>query len=327
MTEGFTDLDRPPPSQGEPPDAESRFGRVLIDWCHAKALKHDEEWDANHPDPKRFYHSDAGKCARAIAYAALRITPSNPPDAPGSYIMWLGSMIHEAFQEALQEKYPDAEIEVKVEIEDAGCRIDAVVKLETGNTKPYVVSIEAKSMGGYAYKLASAKFNGPPEGPRLGDKYQAFLNAKRIDADECVLIAFARDPNNWIADGLDPMLRVVAEWTYTREQYMPLADEEDERIRGILALLDAKEPMLPARKAPEIEKVEGFPTHRIVEPTTGTWLIRNEAGDWVAPPVKDPHYWGCGYCRYQDTCAQTGGDREPVKVLVSIGALKEAGGG
>lgn len=315
MADDFHDL--PPKPQGEPPDAESRFGRILVDWCHAQALKHDEEWEANHPDPKRFYHSDAGACSRAIAYAALRIKPSNPPDAPGSYIMWLGSMIHEAWQSALQERYPDAEIEVKVEDDGTGGRIDAVVILPTTNAKPYVISIEAKSAGGYGYKLASAKFNGPPEGPKLGHKLQAFLNAKRRDADEAVVVYLARDPNNWIADDLDPYLRVVAEWTYTREQYLPLADKEDERIHTILQMVD--DGMLPARKAPEIAL--DFPKHLIVEPATGAYLIANEKGEWVVPPVKNPHYWGCGYCRYQDTCAKTSSEREPVDVLTKIGAL------
>jgi hypothetical protein len=318
----FTDLGHLPKAkqiEGEPPDEHPRWGSVLVDWCHAKALKHDEEWEANHPDPQRFYHSDAGACSRALAYAALRVPASNPPDAPGSYIMWLGSMIHEAWQAALQERYPDAEIEVQVTDDDMGGRIDAVVKLEAGSTNPYVVSIEAKSAGGYGYKLASAKFNGPPEGPKLGHKLQAFLNAKRVDADEAVIVYLARDPNNWVADGLDPMLRVVAEWTYTHEQYMPLADKEDERIHTILQMVD--DGTLPARKAPELAK--DFPDHLIVEPATGAWLIRDEKGQWVVPPVKSPFYWGCNYCRYEDTCARTGASREPVEVLVQLGVLNE----
>ena len=319
----FTDLDRPTKPVGEPPDEHPRFGPVLIEWCHEEALKRDAEWEANHAERPRFYHSDAGACSRAIAYAALRMRVSNPMDPQSHYNLWLGNVIHEAFQTALQRKYPDAEIEVRVTWEQTGCRIDAVVKLEAGGPKPYVISIEAKSIGGYGYKLASAKFNGPPEGPKFGNKMQGFLNAKRIDADEAVVILFSKDPNNWVEEGLDPMLKVTAEWTYTREQYRPLADKEDERIATILKMVD--EGTLPRRFSPEVALE--FPKHIIVEPSTGAYLVPDEAGNWAAPPVKKPYFWGCAYCRYQPDCAKTGADREPVSRLVEIGALPGGGHG
>jgi hypothetical protein len=323
MTDDFTDLGHLPKAkhatEGEPPDEHPRWGAILIDWCHAQAAKRNEEWEATHPEPDRFFHSNAGKCAREIAYSALRIPKSNPTDPPGSYIMWLGSMIHEAWQSALQEQFPDATVEVSVKADDMGGRIDAVVKLETGQTRPYVVAIEAKSQGGFGYKLSSAKFQGPPEGPKLGHKLQAFLNAKRIDADEAVIVYFAKDPNNWVADGLDPYLRVTATWTYTREQYMPLADKEDRRIQGILALLDEGQ-MLPARRAPEL----GDQAHLILDPLKGDWA--NVVDGQMVYPEKYKPFWGCGYCDYRDVCAQTGAGREPVSVLVDLGVLSgEAG--
>jgi hypothetical protein len=315
----FTDLGHLPKAkrvEGEPPDEHPRWGSILIDWCYTQAEKN----KPNAVEGARFRHSDAGICSRALAYAALGIESSNPPDPAGYYIFWLGDVIHEAWQAALQAKFGEAaEVEVKVGADDMGGHIDAVVKMESGKTEPYVVAIEVKSQGGYGYKLASAQFQGPPEGPKLTHKLQAFLNAKRVNADEAVVLYITKDPNNWVAEGLDPMLRVVAEWTYTREQYMPLADKEDWRIHEILRLLD-DEKMLPARKVPEL----GAQNHLILDPTKGEWA--NIVDGALVYPDKYKPYWGCGYCRYQDTCAQTAAGREPVDVLVQLGVLgAEAG--
>jgi hypothetical protein len=312
----FTDLGHLPKAkrvEGEPPDEHPRWGSILIDWIHDRAEKN----KPNAVEGARFRHSDAGICARALAYAALGVESSNPPEPDGYYIFWLGDVIHEAFQAAVKEKFGDAaEVEVKVGEPGStmGGHIDVVVKLETGNTKPYVVSIEVKSQGGFGFKLASAQFQGPPEGPKLTHKRQSFLNAKAIDADEAVVLYFAKDPNNWVKEGMDPLLRVVAEWTYTREQYEPEADEEIARIQGILSLLD-DEKMLPARKVPEL----GAQNHLILDPTKGEWA--NIVDGHPVFPDKYKPYWGCGYCRYQDTCAQTGAEREPVDVLVQLGVL------
>jgi hypothetical protein len=319
MAEQFTDLGHLPKAkqvEGEPPDEHPRWGSILVDWCHAQAEKN----KPNAVQGARFRHSDAGICSRALAYAALGIESSNPPDPQGYYIFWLGDTIHEAWQAALQAKFGDAaEVEVKVGADDMGGHIDAVVKLETGKTKPYVVAIEAKSQGGYGYKMASARFNGPPEGPKLGHKLQAFLNAKAVDADEAVVVYFAKDPNNWVADELDPMLRVVAEWTYPREVYEPIADKEIWRIHEILRLLD-EEKLLPARKAPEL----GAQHHLILDPSKGEWA--NIVDGHPVFPEKYKPYWGCSYCRYQDTCTQTSAERQPVARLVEIGVLRSEAG-
>jgi hypothetical protein len=316
---GFRDLGHLPKAkrvEGEPPDEHPRWGSILIDWIHDRAEKN----KPNAVEGARFRHSDAGICSRALAYAALGIESSNPPEPDGYYIFWLGDVIHEAMQTAVKERFGDAaEIEVKVGTGDMGGHIDIVVYLETGNTKPYIVSIEVKSQGGFGYKVATAGWRGQLPGPKLPHKRQSFLNAKAIDADEAVVLYFAKEPNNWVKEGMDPLLRVVAEWTYTREQYEAEADEEISRIQGILSLLD-EEKKLPARKAPEL----GPQNHLIIDPKTGDW--RNIVNGHLVKPDDYKPYWGCGYCRYQDICAQTGAERVSVDVLVQLGVLgAEAG--
>jgi hypothetical protein len=77
---------------------------------------------------------------------------------------------------------------------------------------------------------------------------------------------------------------------------------------------------LPARKAPEL----GAQNHLIIDPATGDWA--NVVNGELVYPEKYKAYWGCGYCRYQDTCVNTGPNREPVSVLVDLGVLDgEAG--
>jgi hypothetical protein len=322
MTDSFRDLSHLPKAErqteGEPPDKESRFGRVLIDAWHLQA----DDDKPNAVAGARFRHSNAGACSRAVAYAALGVPVSNPMDAPSHYITTLGSKIHEWWQEALQEEYAHADIEVKVGEPGSmfGGHVDAVIR----DSNDHVIAIELKSVGGYAYKLACGGM-GPAKGPSYTYKIQAALNAKAVDADEAVVVLLARDAFNYAEDkGLEPFGRVTAEWTYPREVYEPIADKEIERINAILALVD--EGTLPRRKIPDPE----YPTgHIIRHPKT-----KGGKGEWVEI-ASDPHgeqteivvnagaAWQCAYCRYQDTCARTGAHREPVEVLVQLGVLNE----
>jgi hypothetical protein len=312
-------------AEGHPADKESRFGRVLVDAWHAESVVRDASFrdlDQHGISGARFYHSDGGKCARAIAYAALDVPPSNPVDAPGHYIMRLGSWIHDEWQKALLARYPDADIEVAVFEDEMGGHADAEIKLETGTINPYVIVDELKSVGGYKYKLALGD-RGPAQGPDHEHKVQGALNAKRRNADEMVITYLARDPfNDAVFQDMEPMARVTADWTYTREEYEAIADEEIARITSILRLLD-EEKLLPVRKIPGDEYPE---MHAITNPKSrfkgkGEWEAYAYNHDNVPIKVDAGLAWQCAYCRWQDTCAQTGAGRVPVDVLVQLGVL------
>src|SRR5690606_38755958 len=79
----------------------------------------------------RFRHSDAGGCARAIALSALDVPESDPMDLTGVWNTRLGTLVHDAWQEVLRQRFPGATVETRVRSangEGAG-HIDAVVRI------------------------------------------------------------------------------------------------------------------------------------------------------------------------------------------------------
>lgn len=302
----LSDLPTPATLQdhGRKPDPEPRFVHLLV-----------QSWVDADPGPKprahkaaRFRHSDAGKCARAVAYAALDVPPSNPMDLSGYWNTGLGTRIHEMWQDVIAARFPEAELEPKVLLGSGAGHIDAVVPLADRK-----VVIELKSTGGFAYKLAIGE-RGTAQGPKFEHIVQGALNAKAQDADELVICYLSKEAISVAAadrKGFSEVVRFAAEWTFTRDEYQPYADAEVARIDGILALLD--EGTLPARKIPDPELPPG---HVITDPTSGQWQVHNaeggiiDAGSW----------WSCLYCGWQDKCAATSAGRQPTaEVAVTLG--------
>lgn len=301
-----------PESNGEgwTPDAEPRFGRLLIDAWHAE----DVERDAHFRDGQtaRFFHSNAGSCSRAIAYSALGVPQSNLPTAADHFVMRLGRMTHEDWQAFFLAYFDQlGAVEVRVVEGDRAGTIDAVLFDKDGRA---LVALEVKTVDGYSYKLAVGEQRGPALGPKFDHIIQAALGARALNAGEAVILYFARGA---VSKGqakrskIDDYRRVMAEWTLTRAQYEPIADQEIERITAILGLVDAG--VLPARKIPDPE----LPlTAVITDPTRGVWMAHD--GDRL---LDTGSYWGCEYCRWLDTCAQTEPGRTSTEVLVQIGVL------
>lgn len=287
-----------PQAEGLAPDAEPRFVQLLVErWA--------ETADNDKPrafDDTRFRHSDAGKCARAVAYAALDLPSTNPMDLSGTWNTRLGTLIHEAWQEALAAKYPNADIEPKVRIGQGSGHIDATVHEDDKTTV-----VELKTIGGFAFKMAVGE-RGAAQGPKSEHIIQAALNGAAVDADEVVIAYLSKEAisvNVAQRKGFDEIGRFCAEWTFTREQYEPIANEEIKRVTGILDLLD--EGTLPKRTIPGGELPPG---HEITDPRTGQWRVeRNgqvtDVGTW----------WACGYCRFQDLCVKTSPGRIPVSTV------------
>ena len=98
-------LKKPGRDKGWKPDAEPRFGNLLVEQWHAEGVAGHEEWRAK--STARFRHSDAGACARKVAYAALGVEGKGM-DEPGHFITRLGSEIHEWVQQAIDDKYEGA---------------------------------------------------------------------------------------------------------------------------------------------------------------------------------------------------------------------------
>lgn len=305
-------------ADGWAPDPEPRFVHLLAEQWQAEDEAAGPKARA-FPDA-RFRHSDAGGCARAIALSALDVPPSDPMDLTGVWNTRLGTLIHEAWQEVLRQRFPGATVETRVRSADgegAG-HIDATVQVEVprdddGPTYLHTVAFELKTIGGFGFKMAVGE-RGAPQGPKHEHQVQAALNGKAVDADEVVVGYLSKEAisvNAAAKKRISELGRFCAEWTMTREQFLPLADAEEKRVLRILELVD--EGTLPARVIPSPELPTG---HRIVDPSTGRWEVRNE-DDQVADTGT---FWACAYCRYQSMCSTMPAERCSVdEVPVELG--------
>lgn len=301
-------------TDGVAPDASPRFGHILAE---AWAAHHEANpLPRAHPDAL-FRHSDAGGCARALGYAAIDLPPSNPMDLAGYWVVQLGHMIHDAWQVELPKRFPGAEVEVKVHEGRRAGHVDAVVKLPppplTNQGRQSVIAIEGKSVGGFKYQLAVGA-RGQAEGPSESHVIQGAMNGLLLDADEVVIVYWSRDAisvQQAERKSFDELRRFTAEWTFTREQYEPIARREIERVDAILGMVD--DGMLPARKIP------GLPARAvIIQPSKGAWVNYDERGQATDSGTA----WQCAYCRWQDTCSRTAAGRTPVETVVDPATIE-----
>jgi hypothetical protein len=309
--------------EGCPPDPKPRFVQLLAE----KWQRENEAAGAReHAIPgTRFRHSDAAGCARLLAYKAAGVPPSNPMDLCGIWNTRLGTLIHDEWQKALIEAYPDAEIEVIVGTAEAdrSGHIDALFLVTEPEGRR--IAYELKSIGGYGFKAAVGKIRRgtPPEGPRLSAIVQGALGADDVHADELVVGLLGKETIS-TSYGMGDVDRFGAEWTFVPEQYRPIAAAERERVTGILARLDAGE--LPARVIPGVHSDRAPElTATITDPSSGTWQV------WGVPPGGDEFgapnpvlvdtgtTWHCDYCSHQDFCNLTDPGRMPAEVFVQIG--------
>lgn len=276
---------------GLTPDAEPRFIQSLVeDWA--------TQTDDNKPTAMGtpFRHSDAGKCARALSYTAAGIPASDPMDLSGVWNVTLGSLLHEKWQDALQARFPDAEVEVTCRTvgADGSGHIDAVIRHDDR-----VTAYELKTIGGFGYKLAvGAKSKGKAaEGPKPEHIMQAALSGLAVGADEVVIGYLAKEAvsvNEAERFGVTELERFCCEWTFTREQFEGLAVAEAERVARVLELVaDGK--LAPRRVPSEMPKGA-----EVVDPSTGAWKLDSD-GDTVDAGST----WQCNYCKFQTLCTTT----------------------
>ena len=296
---------------GLTPDPDPRFIGVLVEaWAEAN----DDDKATAHGTP--FRHSDAGKCARALSYAAMGLPKSDPMDLTGVWNVTLGTLLHDQWQAALQARFPDAEVEVKVRTvgADGSGHIDAVIR-DGGRTIAY----ELKTIGGFGFKAAvgAARKGTPAEGPKAAHLYQAALNGVAVDADEVVVGYLAKEAIS-VSTGArfgitDPVQRISAEWTFTRDQFEPIAEMEATRVAAVLDLLERGE-VAPRRG------VEMPPRAEVTSVSDGSWVAKDPGGD----VTEVGSTWECGYCSWRTLCAGTLPGRRPVdEIRHAAGLLAE----
>lgn len=106
------DLPRAGRGDGNPPDANPRFGQLLAEKWHELDRQRDENHQKSRTDVDRYIRLGwAGKCARELGYRLLDVPASNPPDLAAQWRMGIGTMVHDRWQEVLTVAFPDASIE------------------------------------------------------------------------------------------------------------------------------------------------------------------------------------------------------------------------
>lgn len=311
--------DLPPAARlahGRQPDVTPRYGILLAQAWYDQYVADGFTTKDHAVEGTAFRNSSAGVCTRALGYDTF-ITQeevSNPPTMADSWRFFLGQAVHEMLQEKLQVAYgPGAEVEVKVDMRPFGLNssghIDAVVRTPTGEIlashddtgdvlEMRTVAIEYKTINGFGFKMAVGA-RGDAEGPRTSAVLQGALNALAVDADELVIVYCSLEllsPREFDKIGGGPEhLRFMAEWTYTKDEYVPLAEAEIRRMQKVLAYSD--QGLLPPRMIP------GLPAGaRVSDPKKGAWTVV------VDNQIKDAGTtWHCGYCRHQDRCIADGG--------------------
>lgn len=251
-----------------------------------------------------FRHSDAGNCARQMAYTAYRhaegITEevAQPFDLPSTWAAEVGTIIHELWQEAIIERHPEHEwqIEPKCGTELMSGHVDGVAD--------GITCYELKNVGSYKFDLATGVNRSRPRSarkplgpPDLGNIIQLALNAKGTGCTEGELGIFAKEAYSFTvqdAHGLFDYDRFIVRYHFTDEELSPLADGELARVKVINDRLDAG--FLVDRYLPGLDVQDKY--------------------RWDADYVKDPdgRNWPCRYCAHQPVCIADGPGEIPIGI-------------
>jgi hypothetical protein len=232
-----------------------------------------EDAEAEGGRPKAFdtllRFSDAGACARKMAFNAMGIAESDPMDAGGHWVTFLGKLVHERLQQAVEVRFPGANFETPAslvgfgldssghsDVDVDGEIVDAYLKATAfGEWDGGRVLYELKTIGGYGFNKAigldkrKRQLN-TPGGPRHTAVLQGGLNALANDCEtviigylamESVSIQLAQDA------GMRPMDRFCVEWHIPRDVWEPMARAEMDRQNALFEYVT--EGLLPPGEA------------------------------------------------------------------------------
>lgn len=302
---------------GVRPDADPFIGRTV-----AAAWLLD-----NHSDSKphaiagtKFRFSMAGMCSRSLAYYFQNATPTNIPDSADAWRMGLGTMVHESVQKYFAESaqvWCPAEIDGVV-VDRAEVQFEVPVHLPTisgSGSADMVIDylaidgrrlhrqvVELKTINGFGFKMSATGFKGPAQGPRLSHVQQAALCAWGLEADSMIICYLSMEnvsPSLAASYCDDPEFgRFTAQWSYTAEDIVRVAESEMTRIRNVIELSEVG-------AASDIARRVYSDSGNLVDvsnPQTGAYQVLSAEG-MVLDAGKT---WSCGYCRYQDLCVKDG---------------------
>lgn len=256
------------------------------------------------PPSMRWRGSWAGKCARNVAYDTLGVEKTNPPSLADHWRMGLGSVVHELLEPAVQKWVADsgvhAEEEVSVTFDGEGYgHVDLVLQTPEGKT----IVLELKTINGFGFKQCVEN----DEGPRHSHVLQGSLYASALNADLLVIGYLSMElisPYRAEAKGIDDVGRFAAEWHYTPDEFVPLAQKETFRLSGIAE--QAHETGVASSIVPRFSHSDPdipFPAE-VVDPSTGRWELREVDSDGSFRVMNSGRAWQCRYCDYQERCVE-----------------------
>ena len=115
------------------------------------------------PDDMRWRGSQAGFCARKIAYDTLGLDKTDPPSTADYWRMGLGSVVHELLEPAVKawldtDDTVEIEEEVSVQLGEHGYgHVDLVLRTRTDPQQTIV--LELKTINGFGYKMSVEKLS------------------------------------------------------------------------------------------------------------------------------------------------------------------------
>jgi hypothetical protein len=229
-----------------------------------------------------------------MGYDYFEAEPTEPLSPAGAWAMGLGTIVHEAVQAAIAEKYPHAQFELGSKVNDflSGSCDAYITDTPIGN-----VLYELKTMGTYGFDSQTGLKRGfgklstkAPEGPKQGAIVQAGMNAlgieyhghnlQKVEIDylvlgsltfETVSVKMARQ-----VPQLSDFARFGAEWHIPREVWEPLTRHEIDRLTQAGEAIDLG--YLPDR-----------------------WARDDDGADVLLDPLGS--MWNCDYCPYRQLCA------------------------
>jgi len=242
-------------------------------------------------------YSSTFSCGRQQGYAAFNADPTEPMDEAGAWVTGLGTIVHEALQEAIGRRFPSAQFEVPSMIGDflsgsCDALIDTYdVGTNYGGTH---VLYELKTMGTYAFdkQVGWNRLRGTinnPQGPAGKAVAQAGLNALGIEGENPEIrietlvmgsIGFeALSKNKADNLGIQGVNRFLAEFEVPRSEWEPLALEELERLKEFASIINRD--YLPDR-----------------------WAQDDDNEFMTLDP--NGRAWQCDYCAFKSVCMDDG---------------------
>lgn len=272
---------------------------VVSEWYANYVAAGNTDRDFALPD-SRWRASWAGDCARALAYRMAGTETSNPTTVADAWRFNVGQMLHDHIQSTIVKRWPNSEIEVKVRIGDDGSgHGDCLVVLDDGRR----VAVEIKTIGltGFKTSTLGKSKTAPPEGARVSAIMQGALCAASMDPqpDELVIAYFSLENISVYASKNLPSeySRFGAQWTFSRDEYVQIAQDEIRRMARIAQITDSLGPLAVPRIIPD----PNLPPHRVANPATGLLhIIDPETGDFL----RNDRTWRCDYCPFREQCIE-----------------------